>query len=963
MCGLLVKAACPACLALAVAFVCGPRTDARGMIFAHTYDELSRRTQTIIDDAAWFIDPPPQAAEWRPPDRISRIEYGYLPDGKLEEVTAHTLVETSEVVLGQNSFEYDEFDNLKREHQSHDGVVQTGTPNVEYTWVFSSAMDENFNRLVAIQYPAPQPSGAARLIGFEYGNGVSIDDELNRITKISASSLGDLATYAYMGTSRRVSSTIGPQLNQTFVSGSGYNRLDRHGRITDLNYTLDSGSIVHRYKYGYDLAGNRTYAWARQAIGPDGTTTHINDRSYLYTYDDLHRLIDAKLGKLNSTNDGIDPNGPTPRETRNWSGGDPSNGSVVITEGANTEVIHHAVNANNQITQIHGDIGEPIVSVAHDPAGNMVFDGVHYFQYDAFNRLVQVSLIGTAALDPDGKIESGELGQLVARYMYDGLGRLARKSTPVKAGYDDEDDLQRKDYYYDGVRRIQEVITRPGDQPAIYLNDELPDTVDPNPPASYTTTWTDREYVWGPDYVDELVCQIDRTGAAMYAIQDANYNLMALTDASGAMLEQYTYDPYGTMRIAETYTPTHPVNRVGHQGLFFDRFDGTANDGSLALNAQGMYYNRNRSYSPVLARFLQRDPNATATLLLSSSISTPSFTPFSAAAHYADGLNLYQYLVSNPHNNNDMLGLSLFEDAEAVANDLAFDQIGVAVTLFDGRTRMQAGLRLAIAYMHAAFMWDDEVWELGEQALIALLTGGFFARACFVEETPITLSDGSLLAIEEVAPGDVVLTYDPEGRYASCATVERCFVRHATELVQIQLPQSVVRVTPDHPFFVDGCGWIPARDLQVGDNLVSTSGTSEPVRAARAVAANEPVYNIEVADLHTYFVGQDRVLVHNECAPLEWTPTRANHVRAHNYNNLKKPIHGVFTEDAVLVTEQAWRRAAQMGLGPNAGGELVVPMGKTVGWQGGYNGTGQGLSSVRLVLYPGTTGVRTAYPF
>ena len=202
------------------------RSDARGMIFAHTYDELSRRTQTAIDDSAWFIDPPPQAAEWRPPDRISRIEYAYLPDGKLEEVTAHTLVETSEVVLGQNSFEYDEFDNLKREHQSHDGVVQTGTPNVEYTWVFSSAMDENFNRLVAIQYPAPQPSGAARLIGFEYGNGVSIDDELNRITKISASSLGDLATYAYMGTSRRVSSTIGPQLNQTFVSGSGYNRLD-----------------------------------------------------------------------------------------------------------------------------------------------------------------------------------------------------------------------------------------------------------------------------------------------------------------------------------------------------------------------------------------------------------------------------------------------------------------------------------------------------------------------------------------------------------------------------------------------------------------------------------------------------------------------------------------------------------------------------------------------------------------
>ena len=209
----------------------------------------------------------------------------------------------------------------------------------------------------------------------------------------------------------------------------------------------------------------------------------------------------------------------------------------------------------------------------------------------------------------------------------------------------------------------RETGTRQGDQPAIYLNDELPDPIGPPPPA-YTTVWTDREYVYGPDYVDELVCQIDRTGAVMYAIQDANYNLMALTDASGAMLEQYTYDPYGTLRVAETYPITHAVNRIGHQGLFYDRLDGTMDDPSLEPNAVGLYYNRNRSYAPHLGRFMQRDPNATAipvliALSFNGRTNALALAAFDLLGHFADGANVYQYTRSNPVIGADPSGLVL----------------------------------------------------------------------------------------------------------------------------------------------------------------------------------------------------------------------------------------------------------------------------------------------------------------
>ncbi len=72
---------------------------------------------------------------------------------------------------------------------------------------------------------------------------------------------------------------------------------------------------------------------------------------------------------------------------------------------------------------------------------------------------MQVSALGTAVVDPaDGSIETGDLGDMICRYAYDGLGRLIHKKTPINVG---ATKLQTKDFYYDGVRRVQEHITRP----------------------------------------------------------------------------------------------------------------------------------------------------------------------------------------------------------------------------------------------------------------------------------------------------------------------------------------------------------------------------------------------------------------------------------------------------------------------------------------------------------------------
>ena len=82
---------------------------------------------------------------------------------------------------------------------------------------------------------------------------------------------------------------------------------------------------------------------------------------------------------------------------------------------------------------------------------------------------------------------------------------------------------------------------------------------------------------------------------------------------AGTVLEQYTYEPYGPVIFAEnldidpaTGKSRHAVNRVGFQGLFFERYDGNYTDPTIAPGVSGLYYARNRFYRADFGRWMQR---------------------------------------------------------------------------------------------------------------------------------------------------------------------------------------------------------------------------------------------------------------------------------------------------------------------------------------------------------------------
>jgi Pretoxin HINT domain len=70
-------------------------------------------------------------------------------------------------------------------------------------------------------------------------------------------------------------------------------------------------------------------------------------------------------------------------------------------------------------------------------------------------------------------------------------------------------------------------------------------------------------------------------------------------------------------------------------------------------------------------------------------------------------------------------------------------------------------------------------------------------------------------------------------------------------------------VTAEHPFGVAGKVWTEAQDLKSGDEVETATGQLVRVISIGTSAGRQVVFNFEVEDAHTYFVGGFSSWVHN----------------------------------------------------------------------------------------------------
>lgn len=144
---------------------------------------------------------------------------------------------------------------------------------------------------------------------------------------------------------------------------------------------------------------------------------------------------------------------------------------------------------------------------------------------------------------------------------------------------------------------------------------------------------------------------------------------------------------------------------------------------------------------------------------------------------------------------------------------------------------------------------------------------------CFVAGTLIKTKEGNK-AIEEIEVGDLVYARNTETGEEGYKEVVRLFPNSTEELVHVAIGDTVIDTTPAHRFWVEGKDFLPARDLQVGDRVLTASGELKEITSIERESLEEPVpvYNFEVKDWHTHYVSGEEILVHN----VYGTPEGAN---------------------------------------------------------------------------------------
>src|SRR6266851_10040651 len=167
-----------------------------------------------------------------------------------------------------------------------------------------------------------------------------------------------------------------------------------------------------------------------------------------------------------------------------------------ITTNGSTQTRTH--NQQNEVSSISG-----LTTPTYDTNGNLTTDEQgQTYKYNAWNRLVQVKNSG---------------GTTIASYAYDGLGRRIQETHGSTVN----------DLYYSAAA-WQVLEERTGG-------------------VSTATV----QYVWSPVYVDALILRDRSTqnngtlDERLWVQQDANWNVAALVNSSGSVVERYIYDPYG----------------------------------------------------------------------------------------------------------------------------------------------------------------------------------------------------------------------------------------------------------------------------------------------------------------------------------------------------------------------------------------------------------------------------------
>ena len=580
---------------------------------------------------------------------------------------------------------------------------------------------------------------------------------------------------------------------------------DPQNNVTTYNYDHSGRTLGQSTK----TAANRTFAttctWGVSGMAGDASTAPVYLRQIsnaltgqtTWTYTLTHSLLgqvqrqdesSSQAGVSGSAQFGYDGRGRLNGEQLHWQ---TSAQAVYNLAGNYTNDVANnvqpagaawTVNSNNQVT-------------AAASVGNAGMAGATGLAYDNAGNVTGLSG-GTLGYNAWGDMSSAGSGA----YAYDSAGRRIRKTVGGVSTY----------YVYDGGTLLAEVD------------------------GSGTLK---RRYEWGTaGLISDLTYRGSSVQTRLYGYDGLGNTRVLLDGGTGAVLWQGAWTAWGVPNCASV--PPTPFGYKGQTGAYLDSETG--------LLLMGWRY-----YAPAIGRFLSRDPSG-----------------FGAGANLyafcmADPVNFFDPSGCAPHDLGSLLhsipNIPFTPSLGGMYDDLT-DPIGAlkrhnplkplldlpdsAASAGTAQGRYDSGKisggQLALAYADYGVHLADAAMLIYGAARMVLPCGAGGVK-CFVAGTPVWVAQQDKSGtwhtvskpIEMVKKGEYVSTRNEQTGKTEIKPVTWTRVRIADAVLELSLADAksgkvveTITTTREHPFYVDGKGFVPAGGLAIGNSIVTRAGPS-----------------------------------------------------------------------------------------------------------------------------------------
>ena len=494
------------------------------------------------------------------------------------------------------------------------------------------------------------------LLTTTYGNGVTLTnvyDELDRITAIKIGGV-EKYRYSYNGNGKLYSvEDVDNDINVCYNYDS-LNRLvstwQTDGYDTAYTYyTYDAKGRVSEYSCKMNTSGisfSQNYAYNYDSTDNLLNSMTVNNDTINYTYDDVERL----------TNKTITPTGINLKQMYSYNDGNymtqQISGMTVKVGNTNVKNFSYTYDNLGNIKTVSNN-GVLLYEYEYDEQGQLITE-IFYeddfaldYVYDAYGNI-----LGFEEYSADKEISYGKVyiyeyensqwkDQLTSydgvEFIYDSIGNpreyyngyefynFSWQNGSELASADFGHSTVTYKYGADGLR-IQKTVD--GTVHDYYYSDGL----------------LVREVItYSSSYIEILDFLYDESGLPYSFVQSFSYNgttgstqfyyvknlqgdVVAITDASGNIVAEYTYDAWGCVLYTNEYTHDNIgyVNPIRYRSYYQD-------------NETGFYYLQSRYYDPLIKRFINADGYINA---------NDNFV----------GFNMYAYCGNNPVNRCDITG-------------------------------------------------------------------------------------------------------------------------------------------------------------------------------------------------------------------------------------------------------------------------------------------------------------------